>query len=97
MFNKVDLRKLQDRLDDITNKTEVIESEEIAELEAPIKEEDNSKMPFGEAIYQYVDEDESSGDARLYLDGNRLIDDVRFMLEKDNPDVEIIALSESKD
>jgi len=31
MFTTVDLRKLQDRLDDITNKTEVIESEEIAE------------------------------------------------------------------
>jgi len=33
MFTTVDLRKLQDRLDEITNKTEVIESEEVANLE----------------------------------------------------------------
>ncbi len=33
MFTTVDIRKLQDRLDEITNKTEVIESEEVAELE----------------------------------------------------------------
>ena len=61
-----------------------------------VKEENKATMPFMDVIYQYVDEDESSGDARLYLDGERLVDDVRYMLEQDNPDVEIIALSESK-
>ena len=71
--------------------------EKLDQIAQPIKEDAEARMPFMDVIYQYVDEDESSGDARLYLDGNRLIDDVRFMLEKDNPDVEIIALSESKD
>ena len=80
-MDNIDYRALQEKLDQIAQ---------------PIKEDNEARMPFMEVIYQYVDEDESSGDARLYLDGNRLIDDVRFMLEKDNPDVEIIALSESK-
>tara|TARA_R100001163_G_C4863391_1_gene68594 strand:- start:18 stop:416 length:399 start_codon:yes stop_codon:yes gene_type:complete len=68
----------------------------IDELAQPIKEDNIRTMPFGEAIYQYVDEEESSGDARLYLDGKRLVDDVRYYVEEDNPDVEVIALSESK-
>ena len=59
-----------------------------------VQEDNTANMPFMEVIYQYVDEEESSGDARLYLDGGRLVDDVQFMLEKDNPDVEIIALTE---
>ena len=45
MFNTVDLRKLQDRIDEITNKTEVIESEEIAELEAPVEEQAVDEAP----------------------------------------------------
>ena len=59
-----------------------------------VQEDNTANMPFMEVVYQYVDEEESSGDARLYLDGGRLVDDVRFMLEKENPDVEIIALTE---
>ena len=35
-------------------------------------------------------------EARLYIDGRKLIDDVRDMLDAEYPDVEIIALSESK-
>ena len=79
-MDNIDYRALQEKLDQIAQ---------------PIKEDNEARMPFMEVIYQYVDEDESSGDARLYLDGNRLIDDVTFMLQKDNPDVEIIPLSET--
>ena len=60
-------------------------------------------MPFMKAIKQYVEDqdgrivgDYDVDEARLYIDGRKLIDDVRDMLEAEYPDVEIIALSESK-
>ena len=60
-------------------------------------------MPFMKAIKQYVEDqdgvivgDEEVDEARLYIDGRKLIDDVRDMLEAEYPDAEIIALSESK-
>lgn len=62
-----------------------------------------ANMPFMKAIKQYVEDQDGQivGDydvdeARLYIDGRKLIDDVRDMLEAEYPDVEIIALSESK-
>ena len=62
-----------------------------------------ANMPFMKAIKQYVEDQDGQivGDydvdeARLYIDGRNLIDDVRDMLEAEYPDVEIIALSESK-
>ena len=60
-------------------------------------------MPFMKAIKQYVEDqdgrivgDYDVDEARLYIDGRKLIDDVRDMLEAEYPDVEINALSESK-
>ena len=60
-------------------------------------------MPFMKAIKQYVEDqdgrivgDYDVDEARLYIDGRKLIDDVKDMLEAEYPDVEIIALSESK-
>ena len=60
-------------------------------------------MPFMKAIKQYVEDqdgvivgDEEVDEPRLYIDGRKLIDDVRDMLEAEYPDAEIIALSESK-
>ena len=60
-------------------------------------------LPFMKAIKQYVDDqdgrivgDYDVDEARLYIDGRKLLDDVRDMLEAEYPDVEIIALSESK-
>lgn len=53
-------------------------------------QEDNSGMPFGEVIYQYVDEEEGS-DGIMYLDGSRLIADVEYMIKQDNPGVEIMS------
>ena len=55
-----------------------------------VQEEDNSGMPFGEVIYQYVDEEEGS-DGIMYLDGSRLIADVEYMIEQDNPGVQIMS------
>ena len=62
-----------------------------------------ANMPFMKAIKQYVEDqdgvivgDEEVDEPRLYIDGRKLIDDVRDMLEAEYPDAEIIALSESK-
>ena len=60
MFTTVDIRKLQDRLDEITNKTEVIESEEVAELEDNVTEnnimdpETKKMIPEKDYIMKYV-------------------------------------------
>ena len=53
-------------------------------------QEDNSRMPFGEVIYQYVDEEEDS-DGIMYLDADRLVADVEYMIEQDNPGVQIMS------
>ena len=53
-------------------------------------QEDNSGMPFGEVIYQYVDEEEDS-DGIMYLDADRLVADVEYMIEQDNPGVQIMS------
>ena len=59
-------------------------------------------MPFMEVIKQHYVEDmdgnkpDDMGEARLYINGRQLVDDVRDMLEAENPDTEIIALSENK-
>lgn len=53
-------------------------------------QEDNSGMPFGEVIYQYVDEEEDS-DGIMYLDADRLISDVEYMIQQDNPGVQIMS------
>lgn len=53
MYTTVDIRKLQDRIDEITNKTEVIESEEIAELEGatwPKSDDDESAPQVGDTV-----------------------------------------------
>ena len=53
-------------------------------------QEDNSGMPFGEVIYQYVDEEEDK-EGIMYLDADRLISDVEYMITQDNPGVEIMS------
>ena len=81
MFTTVDLRKLQDRLDDITNKTEVVESEEIAELEAPVEEQAVDEASPEEVTNTGREEDEATRAGRLDRD-NVKIDDVKPAIEK---------------
>jgi tetrahydromethanopterin S-methyltransferase subunit G len=80
MFTTVDIRKLQDRLDEITNKTEVIESEEIAELKAPVEEQEVDEASPEEVTNSGREEDEATRAGRLDRDNIKL-DDVKKGIE----------------
>lgn len=80
MFTTVDIRKLQDRLDEITNKTEVVESEEIAEFELPVEEEAVDEASPEEVTNSGREEDEATRAGRLDRDNIKL-DDVKKGIE----------------
>jgi len=70
--------------------------------ETGLNEDARATMPFMDVIKQYYVEDmdgntpEDMDDARYYINGRKLVDDVRDMLEAENPNTEIIALSEGE-
>ena len=85
MYTPLDIRKLQDKIDEITNKTEVVESEEIAELEAPVEEAPVEEAPVEEDPEEVTnsgrEEDEETRAGRLDRDNVKL-DDVKPAIEK---------------
>ena len=81
MYTPLDIRKLQDKIDKITNKTEVVESDEIAELELPVEEQEVEEASPEEVTNSGREEDEATRAGRLDRDNVKL-DDVKPAIEK---------------
>ena len=81
MYTPLDIRKLQDKIDEITNKTEVVESDEIAELELPVEEQEVEEASPEEVTNSGREEDEATRAERLDRDNVKL-DDVKPAIEK---------------
>ena len=81
MYTPLDIRKLQDKIDEITNKTEVVESDEIAELELSVEEEAPVQEDPEEVTNSGREEDEETRAGRLDRDSVK-IDMVKPAIEK---------------